>query len=241
MSERTIWWDNFEDSPTSERDTAAPPERYTAILISGDAGYLEIWSVTDAHSGKGRLQIAYTEDQRGKLWQLRTRAEEEHQCKLASMVRWYVPENHYNQILQRLGLYDGEIPETEEDRIMRRLKENLNGENYLVNKWAAITAINDALAKYVPFLRQDQEGIPFECAAKIKELPPAEPQIRHCRECKWWDAEAGSNKGFCHAAKHCYMSGTWDICIYRKTEAEFFCGDAEAPDPEEEEEENEDE
>lgn len=30
MSEKTIWWDNFENEPTLTRDEAAPPERYTA-------------------------------------------------------------------------------------------------------------------------------------------------------------------------------------------------------------------
>lgn len=157
MSERTIWWDNFEDSPTTEKDTAAPPERYTEILICGDGGYMEIWSVTGAQKGTGRLQIAYTKEQLGMIWDLRMRAAEEHKCKLARMIRWYVPENHYNQILQRL-------------------RDKLNGENYLVNKWAAITAVNDALAKYIPTLRPDQERIPLECAMKIKELPPAEPR-----------------------------------------------------------------
>lgn len=177
MSEREIWWDNFDDSPTTEKDTAAPPERYTEILIHGDGGYMEIWSVTNAERGNGRLQIAYTDEQFGRIWDLRMRAAEEHKCKLIRMIRWYVPENHYNRILQRLGLYDGETPETEAESIMRRLGEKLNGKDYLVNKYAAIAAVNDALAKYIPTLRPDQERIPLECAMKIKELPPAEPWL----------------------------------------------------------------
>lgn len=106
MEEKIIWWDNFEDCPTMERETIAPPERYTEVLANGGGGYLEIWSVTNAQRGNCRLQIAYPEDQHGIIWVLRTRAEEEHHCKLVRLIRWYVPEYHYNMLLSRLGLSD---------------------------------------------------------------------------------------------------------------------------------------
>jgi hypothetical protein len=241
MSETEIWWDNYEDKPTTEKDTAAPPERYTEILICGDGGYMEIWSVTSAEKGNGRLQIAYTKEQLGRIWDLRARATEEHKCKLVRMIRWYVPENHYNQILQRLGLYDGEIPETEADRIMRRLKEKLNGENYLVNKWAAISAINDALAKYIPFLRQDQEGIPLECAEKIKELPPAEPRPVKPGVLSPDDIE--TIRSHLHAIEEGLANqGRYgETLYYEKLIEKFLRATQTAPDPGEEEEGNEDE
>ena len=110
----------------------------------------------------------------------------------------------------------------------------------LISRQAAIDAIEKCHKRCCRADSNGDEWIHYETALnEIECLLPAEPQVRYCRECKWWDAEEGSTRGFCHAAKHCHMSGTWDISIYRKTEAGFFCGDAAAPDPEEEEEEEE--
>lgn len=47
-----------------------------------------------------------------------------------------------------------------------------------------------------------------------------------CKDCKWWDSE--NNKiGYCSACKHGHCSGSWDIGIYRKTKADFYCADFE--------------
>ena len=43
-----------------------------------------------------------------------------------------------------------------------------------IYRQAAIDAVNDVLAEYIPTFRPWQEGIPLECAIKIKALPPAQ-------------------------------------------------------------------
>ena len=66
-----------------------------------------------------------------------------------------------------------------------------------------------------------------------------QPDIVRCRDCRWWDRVAdGSKIGYCHAIKHGYYSRNWEISIYRKYEAEFYCADGERRTEEEEEEED---
>lgn len=62
-------------------------------------------------------------------------------------------------------------------------------------------------------------------------------EVVRCKDCKWWDSENGI-MGYCHAARHSYMSGTWDISIYRKSKADFFCADGEREESEDENNEN---
>lgn len=45
--------------------------------------------------------------------------------------------------------------------------------DYLISQRAAINAVNDVLAEYIPTFRPWQDGIPLECTLKIKALPPA--------------------------------------------------------------------
>lgn len=59
-----------------------------------------------------------------------------------------------------------------------------------------------------------------------KELPPVTPTHGTCIDCKWWDSE-NNNTGYCNACKHGHWSSTWDIGIYRKTKADFYCADFE--------------
>ena len=54
-----------------------------------------------------------------------------------------------------------------------------------VDKQAAIDAINDVLSHYTPFFRDDQEGIPLECARAIRDLPSVQPET--CEGCKHLD------------------------------------------------------
>ena len=61
----------------------------------------------------------------------------------------------------------------------------------------------------------------------IKALPSAQPEIVRCKECKWWDKKDGSPVGYCHAAKHGYYSGHWEIEIYRTYKEDFYCADGE--------------
>ena len=65
-------------------------------------------------------------------------------------------------------------------------------------------------------------------AAQIEKLPPAQPEIIRCKDCRWWDRRAdGSPMGYCHACKHGHYSRHWEISIIRTYEENFFCADAE--------------
>ncbi len=73
-----------------------------------------------------------------------------------------------------------------------------------------------------------EDGQSFMCIdpEDVKALPPVTPTHGICMDCKWWDSE--NNKiGYCNACKHGHWSGTWDIGIYRKTKADFYCADFE--------------
>lgn len=61
-------------------------------------------------------------------------------------------------------------------------------------------------------------------------------KVTRCENCRWWDPLLpGHPYGYCNAAKHVYMSTSWEIAIHRTTPASFFCKDGEPNDPEEEE------
>lgn len=47
-----------------------------------------------------------------------------------------------------------------------------------------------------------------------------------CKDCVWWDSE-NNIIGYCNACKHWHGSSRWDIGIYRKTKADFYCADFE--------------
>ena len=68
--------------------------------------------------------------------------------------------------------------------------------------------------------------VPFEEVEKVIADQPT-IEIVQCRECKWWDKEGDSPVGYCHAAKHSYYSGHWEIEIYRTYKEDFFCADGE--------------
>ena len=52
------------------------------------------------------------------------------------------------------------------------------------------------------------------------------PVVR-CKNCKWWDKEPDAVYGYCHACKHGYHSSNWEIGIYRKYKADWFCANGE--------------
>ena len=58
-------------------------------------------------------------------------------------------------------------------------------------------------------------------------LPSAEPEIIHCKDCRWWDKFGDSDNGYCMAAKHGYWSEHWEISIRRTYKGDFYCADAE--------------
>lgn len=64
-------------------------------------------------------------------------------------------------------------------------------------------------------------------------------EIIHCRDCKWWERKyPGSSYGYCHACKHNFYSGHWEIHIARTYHEDFYCADAELRTEEEEEEDD---
>lgn len=65
---------------------------------------------------------------------------------------------------------------TRDEAAPPRLNEKLSCGKALITKYAAIKAVNDVLAAYIPSFRPWEERIPLECAIKIKELSHAEPR-----------------------------------------------------------------
>ena len=62
---------------------------------------------------------------------------------------------------------------------------------------------------------------------RVKQwLEHAQPEIIHCKGCKWWD-KYSDTRGYCLAAKHGYWSKHWDISIRRTYDADWYCADAE--------------
>ena len=65
----------------------------------------------------------------------------------------------------------------------------------------------------------------YVASAKIADMESIE--LVRCGECKWWDKPDDSPYGYCNACKHGYYSEHWEICIYRRYEADWFCADGE--------------
>lgn len=69
---------------------------------------------------------------------------------------------------------------------------------------------------------------------QLRDLPSAELEIIHCKDCKWWGYEDDTGKvRVCHAAKHGHISSHWEISIYRTYRGDFYCSDAEVREDEE--------
>ena len=61
----------------------------------------------------------------------------------------------------------------------------------------------------------------------VEALPSAQPEIIHCKDCRWWDKYSDYDNGYCMAAKHGYFSKHWEINIIRTYRGNFYCADAE--------------
>ena len=61
----------------------------------------------------------------------------------------------------------------------------------------------------------------------LRSLPSAQPEIIHCKDCRWWDKYSDYDNGYCMAAKHGYFSKHWEINIIRTYRGNFYCADAE--------------
>lgn len=95
----------------------------------------------------------------------------------------------------------------------------------LISRAAAIDALTEMYCK------SDEDGyvwiIRGDAWKRIDALPSAQSEIVRCKECRWWDKKDGSPVGYCHAAKHGYYSGHWEIEIYRTYKEDFYCADGE--------------
>ena len=74
--------------------------------------------------------------------------------------------------------------------------------------------------------KETKEVVPFDEA-----VPKANKnlvEVVRCKDCKWWDKKSiDSPYGYCHACKHGYSSGHWEIGIYRTYKGDWFCADGE--------------
>ena len=105
----------------------------------------------------------------------------------------------------------------------------------------------EKMAKYIveiaDEIEKDSVLVPFDMCrpswweeAYKQGMAEVESKIIHCRDCKWWDRKyPGSYYGYCHACKHNFYSGHWEIHITRTYNEDFFCADGEPKEEEEEE------
>ena len=102
LDERIIFWDFFEEKfiTESERDKTAPPERYTSVYCQDGGVFVETWQVDNDK----QLSIAYTAQihYAGRVNQIRYNEADKHHVILKRMVRWGVPKEHYDKILEEV-------------------------------------------------------------------------------------------------------------------------------------------
>lgn len=55
----------------------------------------------------------------------------------------------------------------------------------LISRQAAIDAINDVIADYIPNLYGRYEALPLEMASAVNRLPSAQPTAEHVRHGRW--------------------------------------------------------
>ena len=96
--------------------------------------------------------------------------------------------------------------------------------NDLISRRAAI-AVAD-YSDYVGLSVEDVKKVTDEVVKGLKRLPPEQPEIIRCKDCKWWDKYSDTH-GYCLAAKHGYWSEHWEISIRRTYDADWYCADAE--------------
>ena len=85
----------------------------------------------------------------------------------------------------------------------------------LISRQAAIDLLKQ--------MRKDGDMIPWEgkdVFARIRKLPPAQPEIVRCKDCKYW------HSGSCEYPEHVVNSQDYYVGDI-ETEAEHFCGYAE--------------
>jgi len=114
-------------------------------------------------------------------------------------------------------MYESPITEIFEDAAIQMVKHD---EEYLM------MAVNQAMSYNV-----DKEelfkALHYDRNQYQKGYDDAKAEILTCKDCKWWDGDKDNIIGICHACKHSFASGSWDIGIFRKTRGNFYCANAE--------------
>lgn len=80
----------------------------------------------------------------------------------------------------------------------------------LISRQAAIDAVNDVIADYIPNIYGRYEALPLELASAVNRLPSAQPTAEPVRHGKWIKADSQQ-----YFRKH-YPCFTCSECGYRK-------------------------
>ena len=94
----------------------------------------------------------------------------------------------------------------------------------LISRQAAIDALNDVSKHYTDKGREWHPHVNFMIDA-IKELPSAQPEIIHCRDCKHWQSEEYIGNNNVHTLNIASLP-----CKNWLTGGDWYCGSAERKD-----------
>lgn len=100
--DKRVYLDNFSGRPVAVRETIAPPERYTEVVLNPADIYIEHWAVT--HNGSdARCDVAYSKTSYstpGMIDIIRNGCFDG--AVPVRMIRWEVPKDLYEKILERM-------------------------------------------------------------------------------------------------------------------------------------------
>lgn len=97
-----VFYDVFDDSFITERDTIAPPERYILTLCY-ELENVNVYTETYEHNGQ-RLNIAYDATVREHVNEIRRYHSEKNNFPLDRMISWSVPKKHFDTIINTYEL-----------------------------------------------------------------------------------------------------------------------------------------
>lgn len=102
--EDVIYFDRFTKDYTKTKEEISPPERYLEIYKSLGDYYEEVWSVIFYGDKKiiAELTIAYDEIDKKYAKIIREQKAKDENVVLERQLRWYVPNNVYQEILNYL-------------------------------------------------------------------------------------------------------------------------------------------
>ena len=94
----------------------------------------------------------------------------------------------------------------------------------LISRQAAIDAIRASTKKYTGFMEMEMYT-DDDAVEAIKELPSAQPEIIHCRDCKHWQSEEYIGNNNVHTLNIASLP-----CKNWLTGGDWYCGSAERKD-----------